>query len=533
MLAGRLSGDKVELGLVPLGATLMGVFSLTLVAVRHSFALSTAAVVGLAMSSGLFVVPLYAFVQQRSGTREKGRVVAANNFYQTIGMLIASGLMWLCYTRLQLGAAAIMLGFGISLILVTAYIVTIVPDYFVRFVLWLLTHSVFRIRIHGQDNVPFRGPALLVANHVSFVDGFLIGASVQRFIRFMVWKPFYQMKGANWLLRKMNAIPVGTSGPRDVVESIRAARKEIESGHMVCIFAEGAISRTGSLLPFRRGLEKIVGGTDVPIIPVHLDRVWGSIFSFKGGRFFWKRPLQVPYPVTVAFGDPLPSSTTAPEARLALMTLGSDVTSRRRPANEVLGRQFIRTARHRWSAFCMADSTGQNLTFGRALVGSLLLSRWMRHRLKNESHVAILLPASVGGALTNVAASLAGVVPVNLNFTAGKDAMAAAIAKCGVKTTLTSRTFLSKANLEQTEGMVFVEDVLKQFSGADKVRMLITAWLLPSAVLSRLYSAEGDAESVATIIFSSVPVSPPRLFPHGAAEFPELLLRSKSSGSAK
>src|ERR1035438_9964751 len=194
MLAGRLSGDKVELGLVPMGAAFMGFFALSLVAVRHSFPLSTAAVVSLAIASGLFVVPLYAYIQQRSDSREKGRVVAANNFYQTIGMLIASAVMSLRSPRLHLGAVTIMLGFGVSMLLVTAYIVTVVPDYLVRFVLWLLTHSFFRIRINGQENVPFQGPALLVANHMSHVDGLLVGASVQRFIRFMVWKPFFEMR---------------------------------------------------------------------------------------------------------------------------------------------------------------------------------------------------------------------------------------------------------------------------------------------------------------------------------------------------
>ena len=136
---------------------------------------------------------------------------------------------------------------------------------------------------------------------MSHVDGFLIGACVQRFIRFMVWKPYYEMKAFHWFLRRTNAIPVGTGSPRDMVESIRAARRELAAGHVVCIFAEGAISRTGNMLPFKRGMEKIVDGTDVPIIPVHLDRLWGSIFSFDGGKFFWKWPTRIPYPVTVSF----------------------------------------------------------------------------------------------------------------------------------------------------------------------------------------------------------------------------------------
>src|SRR5205823_13711296 len=104
---------------------------------------------------------------------------------------------------------------------------------------------------------------------------------------------------------------------------IELARQELQAGHMVCIFAEGSISRTGNLLPFKRGFERMVEGLDVPIVPVYLDRVWGSVFSFKGGRFFWKWPIRVPYPVTVAFGEPLPSSTTSAEARLAIMELGA------------------------------------------------------------------------------------------------------------------------------------------------------------------------------------------------------------------
>src|SRR5207247_2984318 len=125
------------------------------------------------------------------------------------------------------------------------------------------------------------------------------------------------------LLKLMKAIPVGTG--RDALAALERARQELVAGHVVCIFAEGSISRTGNMLPFKRGFERIVDGLDVPIIPVYLDRVWGSIFSFKGGRFFWKLPLRVPYPVTVAFGTALPSTMTAPEVRLALMTLGSEV----------------------------------------------------------------------------------------------------------------------------------------------------------------------------------------------------------------
>ncbi len=519
MLAGRLSGDKVELGLVPMGAAFMGFFALALVAVRHSFALSTAAVVCLAMASGLFVVPLYAYIQQRSDSREKGRVVAANNFYQTIGMLVSSAVMWLCYTRLHLGAATIMLGFGLSLLALTVYIVTIVPDYLVRFVLWLLTHSFFRIRIHGQENVPFHGPALLVANHMSHVDGFLVGASVQRFIRFMVWKPIYEMKAFHWLLRRTNAIPVGTGGARDVVESIRDARRELAAGHIVCIFAEGAISRTGNMLPFKRGMEKIVDGTGVPIIPVHLDRLWGSIFSFAGGKFFWKWPTRIPYPVTVSFGPPLPGNSSAQAVRQAIQELSAEATALRQRPGDLLDRRLIRVARRNWSKFAMADTTGRSLTYGETLTAAVLLarlvaqalvpavSRLVSTRSAEPEMVGVLLPSTVAGALVNLSLTLRGAVPVNLNFTAGADAMQSAMEQCGIRTVVSSRAFLAKAKIEPLPGTVYIEDLLKSATPFAKLRAYLAARFAPAALLSR---GRRTPDALAAVIFSSGSTAVPK-----------------------
>jgi acyl-[acyl-carrier-protein]-phospholipid O-acyltransferase/long-chain-fatty-acid--[acyl-carrier-protein] ligase len=511
MAAGRLSGDKVELGLAPIGSIGMGVFALLLSRSGHSFTLAAINLALIGFFGGLFAVPLNALLQQRSGDQEKGRVMATNNVLNMLAILFASVALALCSSPRLLGMTPdrVVLTFGILTLVCSAYVLALVPEFLIRFSLWLFTHTIYRIRIEGQQHVPFRGPALLVCNHLSHVDGLLVGACVQRFIRFLVYRPYYEHRAFHPLLKLMKAIPIAAG--REALASLEAARTELEQGHVVCIFAEGAISRTGNMLPFKRGFERIVAGLDVPIIPVYLDRVWGSIFSFKGGRFFWKRPLRVPYPVTVVFGAPMPSSTTAAEARLALMTLGAAVALKRRPANEVLGRQFIRTARHNWFSFCMADSTGQRLTFGRALVASLLLSRWIRRRMPNEEHVGLLLPASVGGSLANVALTLAGKVPVNLNFTAGKDAMAAAIERCGIETIVTSRKFLSKIEIEPFEfaqdrpaaNMVFLEDILKQFDAVAKVRMLVMASLLPARALGRLYASDGEAESVATVIFSS------------------------------
>jgi acyl-[acyl-carrier-protein]-phospholipid O-acyltransferase/long-chain-fatty-acid--[acyl-carrier-protein] ligase len=504
MLAGRLSGDKVELGLVPLGSLLMSLFSVVLFAAKGSYAFSVVALSLLGLASGLFIVPLNAYLQQRAENREKGRLIATNNFYNTVGLLLASGILWVLHDRLHVAPDKLIFTFGFVTLLATVCIISVVPDFLVRFLLWITTHTVFRIRIVGQENVPFRGPALLVANHMSHVDGFLIGACVQRFIRFMVWRPYYELKPLNWFFRLTKAIPVGTGGPRDMVESIRKARKELADGHVVCIFAEGAISRTGNLLPFKRGLEKIVDGIEVPVIPVHLDRLWGSIFSFERGKFFWKWPKRIPYPVTVSFGQPIPASSTAHEVRQAILELASDRAVERKTAGDLLHLRFVRNARKNWSEFAMADSAGRELTYGEALTGSLLVADWARRNRSEGEMIGVLLPASIGGALANIGITMTGRVPVNLNFTAGREAMASAVEQCSIRTIMTSKAFLAKAKIEPMDETIFLEDVLAGTSKAQKARAWLRARWMPARLLASRYARQKQTpESLATVIFSS------------------------------
>ena len=510
LAAGRLSGDHVELGLVPLGSIAMGV-CLGLVSLSApSYPLTAASLVLLGFSAGLFAVPLNAMLQQRSGRAERGQLIATNNFMNTIGIFLAAGSHWLLKSPLQLSPDTIILLVGLLTLVATGVILSLLPDYFVRFVTWLLTHTLYRIQIVGEQHIPVQGPALLVSNHVSFVDALLIGASLQRFVRFMLHREYYDLKALNWFFRLMKSIPVSTTNRRDVVASLRRARGELEQGQVVCIFAEGAISRTGHMLPFKRGFEKIVKGLDVPIIPVHLDQLWGSIFSFKHGRFFWKWPKRTPYPVTVSFGAPLPSDTDTQTLRQAILELESNAVRYRESARDLLHGKFIRTAKRHWFSFCMADTTGAELTFGKALIGSLLFSRWVRRHCAKDSMVGVILPASVGGALANIGTLLAGKVPVNLNFTAGHEAMTAAIQQCGIATILTSRAFLSKANVEEMPGMVFLEEIRKTFTPLKKMAAATAAMLLTSRCLERHYTRKQKPDDLATVIFSSGSTGTPK-----------------------
>ncbi len=504
LLAGRLSGDKVELGLVPIGAVGMGVASTALAFAGGSYVATGSLLCVLGFCGGLFVVPLNAVLQQRPRPHEKGQIIATSNVASTVGILAAYGGIWVLRDEWRVPIDAIVLGAGLATILGAIYVLAILPAFFVRFSLWLLTHTVYRIRATGTEHVPFRGPALLVCNHMSHVDGLLVGACVQRFIRFMIYRPYFELPGLRQLFTLMHAIPVSGLNRTDVQRSIERAREELRNGHIVCIFAEGSISRTGNLLPFKRGLERIADGLDIPIVPVHLDQLWGSIFSFKRGRFFWKRPERLPYPVQVTFGAPLPATSSAVDVRQAIQELGAEAFARRFGPRDLLHLRVIRTAKRHWRQFAMADSLGKSLGFGRMLVAALLLSRWVRASTGNERMVGIVLPASVGGALANLAVTLAGKIPVNLNFTAGRDAMAHAMAQCDIRTVITAKTFLARAKLEATPGMVYLEEVMAGLGTWAKLRTLVAARLLPARLLARLYSPEPRAlDDVATVIFSS------------------------------
>jgi acyl-[acyl-carrier-protein]-phospholipid O-acyltransferase/long-chain-fatty-acid--[acyl-carrier-protein] ligase len=510
LAAGRLSGDHIELGLVPLGSILMGICLALVAFSAPSYPHTAGAFVLLGFSAGLFAVPLNALLQQRSGKEEKGQLIATNNFLNTIGIALAAGVHWLMQSPLQLAPDTIILITGLCTIAGTITVLYLLPDYVARFIVWLITHTLYRIRIVGEENLPLHGRALLVSNHVSFVDALLIGACLPDFVRFMLHRDYYDLKTLNWFFRLMRSIPVSANNRRDIVESLKRARNELDKGHVVCIFAEGAISRTGHLLPFKRGFEKIVEGTNTPIVPVHLDQLWGSIFSYKDGRFFWKWPKRLPYPVTVSFGAPLPPGASVFAVRNAVLELESEAMEYRQSAKELLQVKFVEMAKRRWRSFCMADSAGTELTYGKTLIASMLLARWVKTNCANQTMIGVMLPASLAGALVNIAILLAGKVPVNLNFTASKEAIDSATAQCKIKTIVTSAAFLSKAEIAAMEGMVFVEAIRNSFGAWEKFTTALKARLLPASWLNRRAVKRQRAQDLATVIFSSGSTGTPK-----------------------
>lgn len=201
-------------------------------------------------------------------------------------------------------------------------------QWLVRAFVWLVTLLFYPLRVRGLENFPRRGGVLLISNHVSYVDWLLLTAAAKRPVRFLIGRDFYESPWLKPFVSVARVIPIPSElRPREIVLALRRCGDALRSGDVVCVFAEGGITRTGRLQPFQRGFEKIMRGVDAPIVPVALSGVWGSLFSFAGGKFFWKWPRQLRRPVTVNFGQPLLPTATADEVRAAVEKLLANPTT--------------------------------------------------------------------------------------------------------------------------------------------------------------------------------------------------------------
>jgi acyl-[acyl-carrier-protein]-phospholipid O-acyltransferase/long-chain-fatty-acid--[acyl-carrier-protein] ligase len=514
ILAGTLSASKVEYGLLPLGATGLALFTLLLGALAPGPAGTLVLLVLLGVAGGLLVVPLNALIQWRAPEDRRGAVIALSNTF-VFGGVLAGSLCAEALSRAGLSARGILMAAALATAAGTLWALRLVPDAFLRLVLVLLTHTFYRLTVVRREHVPERGGALLVPNHVAFVDGLVIMASLDRPVRFLVdaavfHRPFYRP-----FMRALGAIPISPSGgPRLILRALRDAGAYLDAGELVCIFAEGEMTRTGAMLTFRRGLERIIKGRTGPIIPVHLDRLWGSIFSRAGGRYLTKLPERIPYPVTVSFGAPLPPGTPLHEIRRAVQELGEAAWHLRRADRRPLHHSFVRAARRRPFRFALADAARPRVSRIQALAGAVALARALRPHWEGQAFVGILLPPSVAGALANFAAALSGRTCVNLNYTAGRAGMASAARQAALRTVVTSRVFVEKAKLEVPEGLdpIWIEDLARAIGRGARAWALLLALLAPARLLERACGAgrRPSLDDVVTVIFSSGSTGDPK-----------------------
>ena len=512
LAAGYLSGGKIEYGLVPFGALGLSVCAALLALPSVSVASSLALLALLGFAGGFFIVPIAALLQHRPARENKGQIQAVANWFAFVGVFLASGAHWLLAQKLQFSPREIFLADGVLTLLAAIYAVWLLPDALLRFALWCVANSIYRVRIVGRNNIPEKGGALFVCNHVSFADALLLIASTDRPIRFLMFKDIYEKPWIKPFAKIWNTIPVSSEQrPRELLTALKTASDAIRNGEVVCIFAEGQITRIGQLLPFRRGIEHIMKNVDAPIIPIALDGVLGGPMSFRRGKFVHIITSRIPHPVTVSFGVPLPPTTTPFAVREAVQELQVAAWSLRRAQMQPLHRNLISMARQHPFRFAFADATSGKINFGTALVKTIFLARRLKKIWRKQKMVGIFLPPSVPGALVNYAAFLCGKVPVNLNYTLSEATLADCVKQCEIKTVISSRKFLEKVKLTPPGEMIFLEDLAAKPSLSEKVTAFLLATFAPLFLLEKIFgSAHTGMDDLATIIFSSGSTGEPK-----------------------
>lgn len=309
MLCERMSGHKVEIGLVPFGSIGLTLFGMLLWWFSGGFPQGVAphdwlallghgqawwilgCILGIGLFGGFYIVPLYALIQSRTAEHERARVIAANNILNALFMVASAIAAILFLSVAGLSIPQLFLVVSLMNIAVNSYIFKIVPEFSMRFLIWLLGHSMYRVEHRGLDVIPDEGPAVLVCNHVSFVDALLIGGAIRRPVRFVMYYKIYDLPVLNFVFRTAGTVPI--AGRSEDLLIYDAAFKKIaeylRNGELVCIFPEGKLTGDGEIDEFKAGVERILEENPVPVIPMALQGLWGSFFSRDPHKGLFKR----------------------------------------------------------------------------------------------------------------------------------------------------------------------------------------------------------------------------------------------------
>ena len=531
LLAGKLSGRKIELGLIPFGAFGIAValpfaaffrgeptiLTLTIPRLYNGtvelyipaiLLLLTAGICG-----GLFLVPVRSYFQQRLMPHVTGAAIAINHAFGFIIMLLVMGFVIrsvpIPYDKAtdSFSPFGIIALLGFITFLATFVTMWILPGFALRFLTITLGNLVYRISIRGEENIPERGGALLLSNHVSFIDSILISAGSSRRIRFLMQENYFHYPWLSFIARLTGFIRVPNAGKDKMNRMFEEVRSALRNGDIVCAFPEGKMTRNGVPGQFHAGFKRMIPpDMDVPVIPVCIGSMWGSIFSYAKGKIKFHFPREIPFCVSVSFGKPLKKNCSAFHVRQAVTELAAESNMPRLHKERTLHYSVLRqTSQHPFKVR-LRDYDGTSYNMLQTATSAILISREIRKHVASDiEHTGILLPNSALQGIAILSVLYADKVPAILNPTTAASVFEASVKKANITHILTTHAYAARCPMQSGVTLLYLDDILAQIPRWKKFFLSAALLLLPVKELIALISPlSGDhVFGTAALLFSS------------------------------
>ncbi|NIB39064.1 MFS transporter [Pseudomaricurvus alkylphenolicus] len=504
--ASRLSRNYIETGLVPLGAAGIGLGLWLLPTLESPWTMGLDFLL-IGTMGGLFIVPLNALIQFHAGDNEMGRVLAANNLIQNIGML-SFLVVTALFAVFGISSKQLLLLTAVFAVLGGCYTVYKLPQSLVRFLLTYLMSRHYRINVQGMNHVPESGGVLLLGNHISWIDWAIVQIAYPRPVKFVMLKSIYERWYLKWFFKLFGCVPIESGASAQ--QSLEQVADLLNEGKVVCLFPEGTISRTGHLAEFRRGYERAAeaANADVVIQPFYLRGLWGSQFSRSSDKLKHLRSTPGGRDLVVSFGRPIDRLTPAEVLKRKVFELSIDSWQDYVATLPTLPEAWINTCKEQRAELAVADVKGQSQSGLEALSRAQWLSKQV---LQNNSakNVALLMPASTSAAITHMAVLMCGKTAVTLDPSLTPSQLQQALEKARVQTIYTSAAKAPElqATLEQASSgypspvIIEIDSLLAQQPLKDLRRRMLTNRLLPSSAIQWLSCRKQSAQRTAAILF--------------------------------
>jgi len=502
MVAGRISKNYIETGIIPLGALGVTVSLFVLPT------LSTIYMLGLTLfvfgfSAGLFIVPLNAMIQFATPSATLGKILAGNNFMQNVSMF---GFLVLTafFGYLHISSQNLFYVVAIISLAGMGYTFVKLPQSLMRYIVRMIIGFKYTLQVDGLKNIPSGKGVLLLGNHISFLDWAILQMAYPKQIRFVMDRSYYK-----WYLKPFldffGVIPISSRGSKSALALVTQA---LNRGETVALFPEGHLSRNGHLGAFQRGFEMATREVEgAVIVPFYIRGLWEDNFSYASKKMKRNKNKDI----SVSFAEPMSAHSCASEVKKSVFSLSVGSWKHYAKTLDTVQKAWIYSAKDVGKKLCMVDSTGLELSGDKFITATFMMASALKPKLKNSQNIGLLLPTSVGGSLGNMALLTLGKTIVNLNYSAGKDSLLYAVKIANVTKIVASRLFVAKLKakgfdmsdvLKEVE-VIYLEDIKENMSKVKALFMFIMVKSLPAWILNVLFVKNSNIDDTAAILFSS------------------------------